>query len=160
MCSRAFSVHPSDSHGLFLAAVTGKGRHHHQHIKKKKAIYLFMDVLGLHCCTQAFTSCGKQELLFSCSMWASHCSSSWLLGFSLRAQVLGYTGLGPPRHVGFAQTRDRSGIPHLARQTPHHWTTREAHHGLRCTVFYSLHRALSDPISFYLCHILDFISSL
>ena len=58
---------------LFPAAVTGKGRHHHQDIKKKKN-YLFMDVLGLHCCTQAFTSCGKQELLSSFSTWASHCS--------------------------------------------------------------------------------------
>lgn len=47
----------------------------------KKAICLFMDVLGL-CSTQAFTSCGEQEILSSCSMWASHCSGSWLLGFS------------------------------------------------------------------------------
>ena len=27
-------------------------------------IYLFLAVLGLRCCTQAFSSCGKQELLF------------------------------------------------------------------------------------------------
>ena len=27
-------------------------------------IYLFMAVLGLRCCTQAFSSCGKRGLLF------------------------------------------------------------------------------------------------
>ena len=29
-----------------------------------KLIYLFMAALGLHCCTQAFSSCGEQGLLF------------------------------------------------------------------------------------------------
>ena len=29
-----------------------------------KFIYLFLAVLGLHCCAQAFSSCGKQGLLF------------------------------------------------------------------------------------------------
>ena len=27
-------------------------------------IYLFLAALGLHCCTQAFSSCGEQGLLF------------------------------------------------------------------------------------------------
>ena len=27
-------------------------------------IYLFLAALGLRCCTQAFSSCGEQELLF------------------------------------------------------------------------------------------------
>ena len=27
-------------------------------------IYLFMAALGLHCCARAFSSCGKQGLLF------------------------------------------------------------------------------------------------
>ena len=27
-------------------------------------IYLFLAVLGLHCCARAFSSCGKQGLLF------------------------------------------------------------------------------------------------
>ena len=34
-------------------------------------IYLFLAVLGLCCCTQAFSSCGKQGLLSSCSTQAS-----------------------------------------------------------------------------------------
>ena len=30
----------------------------------KKIYLLFLAVLGLHCCTRAFSSCGEQELLF------------------------------------------------------------------------------------------------
>ena len=30
----------------------------------KKFIYLFMAVLGLHCCAWAFSSCGERGLLF------------------------------------------------------------------------------------------------
>ena len=29
-----------------------------------KFIYLFMAALGLHCCAQAFSSCGERGLLF------------------------------------------------------------------------------------------------
>ena len=29
-----------------------------------KLIYLFLAALGLHCCMQAFSSCGEQGLLF------------------------------------------------------------------------------------------------
>ena len=29
-----------------------------------KFIYLFLAVLGLHCCARAFSSCGKRGLLF------------------------------------------------------------------------------------------------
>ena len=35
-------------------------------------------------------------------------------------------GLVAPRHVGSSQTRDRTGVPCIARQIPNHWTTREA----------------------------------
>ena len=47
-------------------------------------IYLFLPVLGLRCCAQAFSSCGEQGLLFV-AVWASHCC-----GFSrCGAQALG-----------------------------------------------------------------------
>ena len=36
--------------------------------------YLFLAVLGLCCCTQAFSSGSKQGLLSSCSVGTSHCS--------------------------------------------------------------------------------------
>ena len=44
-----------------------------------------MAALGLHCCAQAFYSCGKQGATLRCSAWVSHCG-----GFSCcRAQALG-----------------------------------------------------------------------
>ena len=38
-------------------------------------IHLISDVLGLHCHTQAFSSCSKLGLPSSCSAQTSHCSS-------------------------------------------------------------------------------------
>ena len=50
-------------------------------------LFLIMDVLGLHCCMQAFSSCREQGLLSSCA-WVSHCG-----GFAcFRAWVLGHVG--------------------------------------------------------------------
>ena len=53
-------------------------------------IYLFIyGLLGLCCCTWAFSSCGKHGLVSSCWMWASHCG-----GLSCcRAWALGCVGL-------------------------------------------------------------------
>ena len=46
--------------------------------------YLFLAVLGLHCCAWAFSSCGERATL-RCGAWVSHCS-----GFSCcGAQALG-----------------------------------------------------------------------
>ena len=53
--------------------------------------YLFLAVLGLHCC-EASSSCGEWGLLFSCSAWLSHCS-----GFSLQStssRRTGFSGCG------------------------------------------------------------------
>ena len=44
--------------------------------------YLFLAVLGLRCCTKAFSGCSKQRLFSSC-VWASHCG-----GFSCAAPAL------------------------------------------------------------------------
>ena len=38
--------------------------------------FFFPAVLGLHCCSGFYSSCGKQELLSSCSVRASCCSGS------------------------------------------------------------------------------------
>ena len=48
--------------------------HHHEHLFFF-LIYLFiwfLAVLGLHCSTQAFSSCGERGLLSSCGAQASH----------------------------------------------------------------------------------------
>ena len=34
-----------------------------------------MTVLGLRCCSPAFSNYGNLGLLFNCGAWASHCSS-------------------------------------------------------------------------------------
>ena len=39
----------------------------------KVSLYLFLGVLGLCCCMQAFSSCGKWVLFSSCNAWTSHC---------------------------------------------------------------------------------------
>ena len=36
-------------------------------------LYLFLALLGLHCCAWAFSICSKWGLLSSCSLRASHC---------------------------------------------------------------------------------------
>ena len=52
------------------------------------SICLFLTVLGLHCCVLAFSICGQQGVLPSCSVGASCCG-----GFScFGAQILGYVG--------------------------------------------------------------------
>ena len=43
-------------------------------------IYLFLAVLGLHCCMQSFSSCGEWGLLFSYGAWASHCGGFFGFG--------------------------------------------------------------------------------
>ena len=44
----------------------------------------------------------------------------------LRLQWLWLTGLLPPGRVGSSQTRDRTCVSCVGRQTYNHWTTREA----------------------------------
>ena len=48
-------------------------------------MYLFMVVLGLHCCVHAFSSCGEWGLLSSCNAWGSHCGD-----FSGGVRALGH----------------------------------------------------------------------
>ena len=56
----------------------------------KLFIYLFLAALGLHCCAQAFSSCGERGATLRCNEQASHCG-----GFSC------WRSMGS-RHVGFS----------------------------------------------------------
>ena len=47
------------------------------------------------------------------------------MGSRAQAQWLQHTGLVAPRHVGSSQTRDRTRVPCIGRQTPNHCATRE-----------------------------------
>ena len=65
----------------------------------KKNIYLFLAVLDLSCCLQAFSSCRKRELLSSRGAWASYGGGfsvcrAWLLGVQASAVVRGLISSG------------------------------------------------------------------
>ena len=78
-----------------------------------------MAVLGLRCCMQGCSRCGKQGLLSRCGVQASHCG-----GFScFRAQALGMwasvvvpcMGLVASRHVESFLTRDQTHVHRIGR---------------------------------------------
>ena len=59
----------------------------------KVYVFTFLAALGFHCCTQAFSSCGEQRLLFV-AVLASHCG-----GFSCcGARALGTQALVAAAH--------------------------------------------------------------
>ena len=104
-------------------------------------IYLFLAALGLHCCVQAFSSCGEQGLLFIAvhrlliavaSLVAEHglqmrgLQQLWLTGSRSQAQQLWHTGLVVPWHVGSSWTRARTSVPCIGRRILNHCATREA----------------------------------
>ena len=87
-----------------------------------------MAVLGLRFCARAFSSCGKRGPLFIAVRWpltiaASRCGAQ---APDAQAQQLWLTGLVAPWHVGSSQTRARTRVPCIGRQTLNHCATREA----------------------------------
>ena len=110
-------------------------------------IYLFLAVLGLHCCARAFSSCGERGLLFvavhmfslrwllllwrtgsrhagfsSCGMQAQQL---WLAGSRAQAHQLWHMGLVAPWHVGSSGARARTRVPCIGRWILNHCATRE-----------------------------------
>ena len=111
------------------------------HLKKNKYIYLFLAVLGLHCCVWAFSSHGEQGLLFVAvrglliavvSLVAEHrlqarrLQQLWHTGSRAQAQQLWHTGLVAPQNVGSSRTRARTRVPCIGRRILNHCATREA----------------------------------
>ena len=91
-------------------------------------IYLFLAVLGLRFCARAFSSCDKRGPLFIAvrrplTIAASCCGAQ---APDAQAQQLWLTGLVAPRHVGSSQTRARTRVPCIGRQTLNLCATREA----------------------------------
>ena len=97
------------------------------HSLKKKKVYVviyfyFLAALGLRCCMWAFSSCGS---------WASRCSGcscgAWVpgpSGFSscrTWAQLLWFTSLVAPRHVGSSWTRDWTSVSCIAKRIVYPW---------------------------------------
>ena len=102
---------------------------------------LFLAVLGLHCCAQAFSSCRERGLLFVAvcglliavaSLVAEHglqargLQQLWLAGSRAQAQWLWRAGLVAPRHVGSSRTRARTRVSCIGRRILNHCATREA----------------------------------
>ena len=85
-------------------------------------IYLFMAVLGLRIRARAFSSCGKWGPLLIAVRGPLTIAASLVA----QAQQLWLTGPVAPRHVGSSQSRARTRVPRIGRQTPNHCATREA----------------------------------
>ena len=88
-----------------------------------------MAVLGLHFCARAFSSCGKRGPLFIVVRGASHyrgLSCCQAQAPDAQAQQLRLTGPAATWHVGSSQTRARTRVPCIGRQTLNHCATREA----------------------------------
>ena len=95
-------------------------------------IYWFIDwliaVLGLRFCARAFSSCGKQGPLFIAVRRPLHYRGLSCCGAQApdaQAQQLWLTGPVAPRHVGSSQTRARTHVPRISRQTLNHCATWE-----------------------------------
>ena len=110
-------------------------------------ILIFLSVLGLRCCTRAFSSCGEQGLLFVAlrgllivvaSLVAEHGlqaqglqqlqhvgSRGSLTGSREQAWQLWHTGFVALRHVGSSRTRDRTHVSCIGRWILNRCTTGE-----------------------------------
>ena len=102
-------------------------------------IYLFLAALGLHCCTQTFSSCDKRgyflikvfglltEVASPIAEQALRTCASVAVTLSSRAQAqqLWHMGLVAPRHVGSSQTRCGTHVLCIDRGILNHLTTRE-----------------------------------
>ena len=92
-------------------------------------IYLFMAVLGLRFCARALSSCGKWGPLFIAVRGPPTLAVSLCCGAQApdaQAQQLWLTGPAAPRHVGSPQTRARTRVPRIGRETLNHCATRKA----------------------------------
>ena len=88
--------------------------------------FLFLVVLGLHCCARGLSLIAEWELLY---LQCAGFSLRWLLlllsmGSRAWAQQSWRTGLVALRHVGSSRTRDRTRIPCIGKWFLNHWTTR------------------------------------
>ena len=119
-----------------------------------KSPFLFfiftLAVLVLHCYLQAFSSCGKQGLIFV-AVHSHSFSLTWLLllwhldsgahrlqycglqaqelqpvGSRVWARQLWHVSSLAPCHVGSSQTRDETHVLCIGRWILNHWTTRES----------------------------------
>ena len=87
-------------------------------------------MLGLCCCTWAFSSCSEWRLLSGCNEWASKCGGfscygAWVL--SPWASVVVVHGLSCPQTCGILLDQGWNLCPLPDRWSLNQWTTREFH---------------------------------
>ena len=87
-------------------------------------------MLGLRFCARAFSSCGKWGATLHRGARASHYLCCGAQAPDAQAQQLWLTGLVVPWPVGSSQTRARTHIPCIGRQTLNHCAAREAQYML------------------------------
>ena len=98
-------------------------------------IYLFLAILGLHCCMRALSSCGERGLLFVAVHRLRIAVASLVAEHRLwtrRPTWPRLTGPAAPWHAGSSRIGTRTHIPCIGRQTPNHCATREARGGFSC----------------------------
>ena len=85
----------------------------------------FLIVLGLPCCTLAFSFCREWELLFVVVLWFLIAVASLVAEHGLWgswASAVGAQGLVALWHVGSSQSRVQTCVPCIGRWILHHWT--------------------------------------
>ena len=100
---------------------------YHMHIFLNCIYFIcFLAVLGLHRCTQAFSSCSERATL---ELWCSGSSPWWLLLWSMGSRHTGSVAAAPGLSYYGARrifwTRDQSRVPCIGRQILNRWTIRE-----------------------------------
>ena len=96
-----------------------------------------MAALGLRFCARALSSCGKRGPLFIAVLGPLTITASLVAEHRLQMRRLSNCGSRAQfalRHVGSSQTRARTRVPCIGRQTLNRCATREA----RLFVFYIL----------------------
>ena len=101
--------------------------------------FIYVAMLGLHCCVWAFSSCREQGLFSSCVAWASHCGGfsccrAWALGAVASVAVTHW--LSCPTALGSYPTRDQICVPWIGRWTLTTETSRKS-----SVLFLTYHRS-------------------
>ena len=107
---------------------------HSAFLKILFSYYLFLAVLGLHCCPQASSSCREQWLLLLvvCRLLLLQRTSSRHVSFSNcspHVQSLWLRALADPQHVKSSATRDQTHVLCSSRWILVYYITREVQEG-------------------------------
>ena len=116
-----------------------------------------MAVLGLRFLCEGFLQLRQAGATLHRGAWASHYRGLSPCGAQApdaQAQQLWLMGAAAPRHAGSSQTRARTHVPRIGRQTLNHCATREAHTilNLMCLLMW-LSLDLLPCYLFSICHI-------